>query len=73
MLIIKGEAVVNLDNVFSMRLAGAGGRTIVFRGSDSLTMEMHFPNKDDAMTAINQITEASQMDWTSTLRLTQGG
>jgi hypothetical protein len=72
MLIIKGEAVVNLDNVFSMRLAGAGGRTIVFRGSDSLTMEMHFPNKDDAMTAINQITEASQMDWTSTLRLTQG-
>lgn len=59
MLIIKHGTVINLNNVFSMRLTGAGNRTITFRGSDSLSAELYFPDKGEANMAIDRILTSS--------------
>jgi len=59
MLIIKkGETVVNMTQVFSMRLSGQAGRVLLFRGSDVLSAEMPFGSVNEAKAARDAVIDA---------------
>jgi len=59
MLIIKkGEIVVNMTQVFSMRLSGQAGRVLLFRGSDVLSAEMPFGSVNEAKAARDAVIDA---------------
>ena len=58
MLVKKGETIVNMTQVFSMRLSGQAGRVLLFRGSDVLSAEMPFGSADEAKAAREVIIDA---------------
>ena len=62
MLIIKGDQVVNLDQTFSIYHGGASGRALIFRGSDVLSAELIFRDRNEAIVARQKIIDYANHD-----------
>ena len=57
MLVIQKEQMVNMDLTFSVKAGGQGDRYLHFRGSDSLSVDMPFKDRNQALLVRDRIAE----------------
>lgn len=62
MIIVRGDVLVNFDNVFSIKIGGQGQRYMIIRGADSLSAEMVFPGNKEAKQAREMMIKAAIND-----------